>query len=185
MSQINKVKTGTTGHTIVCIAPGGTGKTFVSNTIIAKTRLQGKIIVPVSSSGISATLLQGGAMTAHSRFNIPTEFDEDDPAATLSWTKSVKELMKSAHAIIWDEFTQQNRKCFEIVDRTLREVCGNDSPWGGKVMIIIGDVRQILPVVRKGNIAQIIDATLMKSDLWKTAEIHELTKNIRVLKLGT
>jgi superfamily II DNA or RNA helicase len=40
--------------------PGGTGKTFVYNTVCAKLRSEGTIVLCVSSSGISALLLQGG-----------------------------------------------------------------------------------------------------------------------------
>ena len=45
-------------------APGGTGKTFLFNTLLSKFRSSGDIVVAVSSSGISAMLLAGGR-TAH------------------------------------------------------------------------------------------------------------------------
>ena len=41
-------------------APGGTGKTFLINLILAKLRSEGKIALATSSSGIAATLLTGG-----------------------------------------------------------------------------------------------------------------------------
>lgn len=53
-------------------SPGGTGKTFVYNTICAKLHSEGIIVLCVSSSEISALLLQGGR-TAHSTFKIPVE----------------------------------------------------------------------------------------------------------------
>jgi len=51
--------------------PGGTGKSFVYNTLIAHTKgvLDKKVIV-VASSGIAALVLHGG-QTAHSTFKIP------------------------------------------------------------------------------------------------------------------
>lgn len=49
---------------------GGCGKTFLWKTIIARLRSESKIVLPVASSGIAATLLPGGR-TAHSRFKIP------------------------------------------------------------------------------------------------------------------
>ena len=51
-------------------APGGTGKTFVINLLLAKIRQQSKIAIAVASSGIAATLLQGGR-TAHSTLKLP------------------------------------------------------------------------------------------------------------------
>jgi len=41
-------------------APGGTGKTFVFNTLLSHWRAQGKVCVAVASSGIAAILLKGG-----------------------------------------------------------------------------------------------------------------------------
>ena len=49
---------------------GGTGKTFLWSTIIAKIRSEGRIVLAVASSGIASLLLPGGR-TAHSRFKIP------------------------------------------------------------------------------------------------------------------
>ncbi|GFU47736.1 ATP-dependent DNA helicase [Trichonephila clavipes] len=53
-------------------APGGTGKTFLISLILAKIRSQQKIALAVASSGIAATLLDGGR-TAHSTFKLPLD----------------------------------------------------------------------------------------------------------------
>ena len=52
--------------------PGGTGKTFVENLILAKVRSSGVIALSVASSGIAAIFLDGGG-TSHSRLKIPIE----------------------------------------------------------------------------------------------------------------
>ena len=39
------------------------------------------------------------------------------------------------------------KKALEIADKTLRDVCATDYPFGGKLIILGGDFRQILPVV--------------------------------------
>ena len=54
----------------------GTGKTFLYNTILAKIRSEGKIAIAVATSGIAASLLDGG-VTAHSIFRIPLKVDND------------------------------------------------------------------------------------------------------------
>ncbi len=66
---LNSVETNS-GGIFFLDAPGGTGKTFVLNLILAKVRLQRKVALAVASSGIAATLLQGGR-TAHSAFKLP------------------------------------------------------------------------------------------------------------------
>ena len=49
---------------------GGTGKTYLYNTLCYQLRSEGKIVLCVASSGIAALLLKGGR-TAHSCFKIP------------------------------------------------------------------------------------------------------------------
>ena len=55
---------------------GGTGKTFLWNILTMTLRGEGNIIINVASSGIAATLLPSGR-TAHSRFAIPIEINEE------------------------------------------------------------------------------------------------------------
>ena len=50
--------------------PGGTGKTFLYELLLAQVRSQGEVALAVASSGLAALLLPGGR-TAHSRFRIP------------------------------------------------------------------------------------------------------------------
>ena len=58
-------------------APGGIGKTFLINLILAKLQSEGKIALATASSGIAATLLTGGR-TLHSTFKIPLDLHAMD-----------------------------------------------------------------------------------------------------------
>jgi hypothetical protein len=60
------------GKTIFVDGVGGAGKTYLYSTILAAVRAEGRIALPVASSGIAALLLEGGR-TAHSRFKIPVK----------------------------------------------------------------------------------------------------------------
>ncbi|KZT08458.1 uncharacterized protein LAESUDRAFT_607444, partial [Laetiporus sulphureus 93-53] len=57
------------------------------------------------------------------------------------------ELISQAAAIIWDEAPTANRAVLECVEETCRRVMRNDQPFGGKVVILLGDFRQTCPVV--------------------------------------
>ena len=59
-----------TGGIIFVDAPGGCGKTFLENFLLAKVRSNGHTAIAVASTGIAACLLDGGT-TAHYRFKIP------------------------------------------------------------------------------------------------------------------
>ena len=58
-----------------------------------------------------------------------------------------------------------------------------DIPWGGKVVVLGGDFRQILPVVTHGRKADIIAATLNQSPLWRHVQVLKLHKNMRVQRI--
>lgn len=71
------------------------------------------------------------------------------------------------------------RQAVEALDRSLQDITGCRSPFGGKVVVFGGDFRQVLPVVRHGTKAQTINATLQKSYLWKDIKQIKLRRNMR------
>jgi hypothetical protein len=81
------------------------------------------------------------------------------------------ELIEAASLVIWDEALMTHRTAFETLDRTLRDLLSSQSPniqnilFGGKIIVLGGDIRQILPVVEGGTKAQIINAAIINSPL--------------------
>ncbi|XP_015957461.1 uncharacterized protein LOC107481681 [Arachis duranensis] len=53
-------------------------------------------------------------------------------------------------------------------------------PFGGKIIVLGGDFRQILPVIPKASGAKIVMASINSSILWKHFEVLTLTKNMRL-----
>ena len=47
-------------------------------------------------------------------------------------------------------------------------------------MLLVGDFRQTLPVVPRGSRAQIVNASLRRSKLWRDVEVCHLTQNMRL-----
>ena len=165
-------------------SPGGTGKTFVINLILATIRAAGKIVLATASSGIAATLLAGGR-TLHSTFKIPLNTHIDNTAMCGIKKGSVlAEVIRDCAAIIVDEAPMTHRTAYKAVDRTLRDIRGVDSPIGGIPTLLCGDFRQILLVVRNGTRGAIIDASIKSSHLWRHVRIMHLTANLRVTLRG-
>jgi len=168
-------------------APGGCGKTFTFNLLLAAVRSQGHVALAVATSGIAALLLDGGT-TAHSRFKLPLEVFTDC-SCNLTINCPQAELIKAARLIVWDEAPMCHRHNFEALDKLLRDIMKTVNaglehvPFGGKVVVMAGDFRQILPVVRRGTKADIIDACLTKSALWQQINRRQLTINMRVRRL--
>lgn len=172
------------GFFFVC-GHGGTGKTFMWNALIAKIRSRNKIVLAVASSGVASLLLPKGR-TAHSRFKIPIEINETSLCNVKRGTM-LAELLENTSLIIWDEAPMTHRRCFEALDRTLRDIlsekCPSNGvvPFGGKIVVLGGDFRQILPVVPKGSRSTIIDASITNSKLWKHVVMLRLNVNMRLL----
>ena len=60
------------------------------------------------------------------------------------------DLLTETDLIIWDEAPMNDRRCFEALDRTLRDILSNqEKPFGGKTIMLGGDFRQTLPVKKK------------------------------------
>jgi hypothetical protein len=121
---------------------GGTGKTFVWTTLLSHLRRQGKIVLIVASSRISSLLFLGGK-TAHSRFKIPINL-QDESTCNITQQMKVVELVHKVDMIIWDEAPMMHRQAFENVDRTLRDLMQLDDAqatkkiFGGKPWSLVG-----------------------------------------------
>ncbi|XP_043242049.1 uncharacterized protein LOC122391808 [Amphibalanus amphitrite] len=158
-------------------AAGGTGKTYVFNALLAAVRSRGMVALAVAYSGIAATLLEGGR-TYHSRFKAPLLINETSTCA-ISAQSPLADLIRRTALIVWDEAPMAHRHHLEAFDRTLRDVTGSDEPFGGKVLVLGGDFRQILPVIRHGTRAQVAGACLRRSPLWRYFVVAPLRDNMR------
>ncbi|GAB2285927.1 hypothetical protein Dimus_039733 [Dionaea muscipula] len=156
----------------------GTGKTFLYNTVALKCRRLGHIVVSIASSGIASLLLVGGR-TAHSTFCIPLDVLEDSVCG-FSKQSVHADLFRETKLIIWDEVPMQHKHCLEAVDRTLRDMCNCDKPFGGITVVLGRDFRQILPVVPKGLREQIVSASLRRTILWEILNVLTLNVNMRL-----
>ncbi len=76
--------------------------------------------------------------------------------------------------------TMARKEVYNAVDRTFQDIRENDSPFGGVTTGLPGDWRQVLPVIRNGGRADIIDACLKSSPLWKSVKVMKLAKNMRL-----
>ncbi|OMO89802.1 DNA helicase PIF1, ATP-dependent [Corchorus capsularis] len=157
--------------------PGGTGKKFLYRAILATIRNDGLIALATATSRIAATLLPGGR-TAHSRFKLPLN-PEASSVCFIDKESDLAELIRRAAVIIWDEASMAHRRAFEALDRSLKDIMGNDTPFGGKVIVFGGDFRQTLPVVPKGTKYQTINSCLVRSPLWKEVTVISLKQNMR------
>ncbi len=168
---------------------GGAGKTFLYGCLLSKVRSTGDIALSMASSGIAALLLEGGC-TVHSRFKIPVAGLYGSFACYVPLNSPQAALIRAARFIVWDEAPMAHKHVFEAVNRTFQHVMGAVDPalkdmlFEGKVVVMGGDFRQILPVVPWGTRGQIVDASLKRSAvLWHRVKVRQLHENMRVQRL--
>lgn len=161
-------------------APGGTGKTFLINLLLAKVRSNRSIALAVASSGIAATLLEGGK-TAHAAFKLPLNLIHvETPLCNISKQSNAAQVLRDCKLIVWDESTMAHKGGFEALNRTLKDIRGNDDMMGGVTVLLAGDFRQTLPVVPRGTRADEVKACIKASSLWPLIKKLHLKKNMRV-----
>ena len=171
---------GDEGGILFIDAPGGTGKTFLLNLLLAKIRARGDIALATASSGIAATLLQGGR-TAHSTFKIPIHLmPKEKQVCSIKKGSAMATLIRKCKVIVWDEATMANKLALEAVERTFQDIRANTMLFGGIAMVFSGDFRQTLPVVRGGTRANEVDACFKESQLWEHVDVVHLSTNMRV-----
>ena len=112
-------------------APRGTGKTFLISIILATIRSQNKIALAITSSGIAATLL-GGGRTVHSALKLSLNMQViETPTWNITKNSGMGELLTSCRMIVCDECTMAHKKSLKALDRTLKDLRGNEQLFGG------------------------------------------------------
>jgi len=168
---------------------GGAGKTFLYGCLLNRVHSTSDITLSMASSGIAALFLEGGC-TAHSRFKIPVIGLCGSSTGYVPLNNPQAALIRAARLIVWDEAPMAHKHVFEAVNCTLQHVMGaidlalKDMLFRGKVVVMGGDFRQILPVVPRGRRGQIVDASLKRSVvLWHRVKVCQLHENMRVQRL--
>jgi hypothetical protein len=93
-------------------------------------------------------------------------------------------MFKKAKLIIWDDTLIMHRYCFEAFDRTMRDIMSYDGvdnidkPFGSVSVVLGGDLRIFLPVIRKGCIQDILASSINSSKFWSHCKVLTFTTNM-------
>ncbi|EYB87952.1 hypothetical protein Y032_0254g286 [Ancylostoma ceylanicum] len=176
---MNSVRNGD-GGLFFLDAPGGIGKTFLINLLLAEIRKNNDIALAIASSGIASTLLDGGR-TAHSALKLPLDLTRSEtPVCNISRGSGKAQLLKLCKLIVWDECTMAHKRALEALDRTLQDIRGSSRLMGGVVVVLAGGFRQTLPVIPRSTPADELNACLKASYLWRNVQKMTLNTNMRV-----
>ncbi|KAJ2996365.1 hypothetical protein NUW54_g7251 [Trametes sanguinea] len=158
--------------------PAGRGKTFLINAICDHCRALNHIAITTATSAYAAQLYRGGR-TTHSAFKVPVNDNNELLKSSITLHSTRADLIRAARLIVWDEAPTANTAVLGCVEDICRQIMKNNRPFGGKVVILLGDFRQTCPVVRHGTRAQVVHASIKSSPLWHLFTIKRLTIPIR------
>ena len=160
--------------------PAGSGKTELFRMILAKVRGEGKVALATAISGIAATNFAPLGRTLHYISGLPIRLHE---TSMCNLSKEKAEVLKAAKVLIIDEITMLKGVGLDVLSQSLCDLleCEN-LPFGGLVVVMGGDFRQVLPVIRRGGRATIVHSTVVNSKVWKTSSvtIMQLSENMRL-----
>ncbi|MDR0988982.1 MAG: tetratricopeptide repeat protein [Prevotellaceae bacterium] len=151
-----------TRQSVFLTGKAGTGKSTFLRYICEHTRKKHVVLAPTGIAAINA-----GGSTLHSFFKLPFHpFLPDDANLSLQrgrihdffrYTKQQRKLLQELELIIIDEISMVRADLMDAIDRILRVYSHNlRDPFGGKQLLLVGDVYQLEPVV-KGDEREILE----------------------------
>ena len=159
--------------------PGGSGKTFIYNTLYHLIKGRKLNVNTMAFTGIAATLLPEGK-TVHKTLGLPVPLFADSSSSIKAQSEQGQTL-KNVDVFIWDEAPMAPQYALEIMDRLLKDIMQSNSLFGNKIVVLGGDFRQLLPIKENGTKTEIINLSIKFSSLWRHFRKFALTKNMRVL----
>ncbi len=153
------------------LASAGCGKTMWVQGLTWSLRAMGHHVLNVAASALAATLLPEGC-TAHSAFRIPI------PTTSASYCGvkgSARDMIRACKCICYDEVSMVGKDVAECLNRFLQDVMHSELPFGGKVVVFLGDFKQLTPV----EPGRKYPATVKDCGWWSQCQLFRFTKNFR------
>lgn len=143
-----------TRQSVFLTGKAGTGKSTFLKYICQNTKKKHVVLAPTGIAAINA-----GGSTMHSFFKLPFHpLLPDDPNLSLQrgrihdflrYNKQHRKLIEQTELIIIDEISMVRADTIDAIDRILRVYSRNlRQPFGGKQVLLVGDVFQLEPVVK-------------------------------------
>ena len=142
-----------TRRSLFLTGKAGTGKSTFLRYIATHTKKKHIILAPTGIAAINA-----GGSTLHSFFKIPfhpllpndSMFSVRNIRNTLKYNSEKIKIIREVELIIIDEISMVRADIIDFIDKVLRIYSRNmREPFGGKQLLLVGDIYQLEPVVRE------------------------------------
>lgn len=142
-----------TRRSLFLTGKAGTGKSTFLRYIAANTKKKHIVLAPTGIAAINA-----GGSTLHSFFKLPfhpllpndSMYSVRNIRNTLKYNSEKIKIIREVELIIIDEISMVRADIIDFIDKVLRVYCRNmREPFGGKQLLLVGDIYQLEPVVKE------------------------------------
>jgi len=125
----------------------GTGKSYLTNDVIAHYRETDRQVVALGSTGVSAVNINGFTIHSFFAFGISANFDElaQSDKRNKKRLSDLKKILKATDLIIIDEISMVSTDLMDMILHRLESY-----HYRGRVMLV-GDFYQLPPIVKRGQ----------------------------------
>ena len=139
------------GHNAFVTGEAGAGKTHLINEYIDYLKKHKIKHAKTATTGIAATHLGGTTVHSFSGIGVREMLDDSDFDEIMQKERISKNFTDNKVLII-DEISMISRKQFDFIEKLARGFRGNNEPFGGLQIIVVGDFFQLPPVSRNRNV---------------------------------
>ncbi|MBR5166705.1 MAG: helix-turn-helix domain-containing protein [Salinivirgaceae bacterium] len=138
-----------TNRNVFLTGKAGTGKTTFLKRL--KT-LSPKRMVVLAPTGVAA--INAGGQTIHSFFQLPFGpflpgyAQAEGGSNKYKFSKRKIDIIRTLDLLVIDEISMVRADLLDAIDDVLRRYRGNQQPFGGLQLLMIGDLHQLAPVVK-------------------------------------
>lgn len=163
------------GKSIFLTGPGGTGKSFLLQTLLEEFKKTGKVLALTAMTGCAALLLGSQAKTLHSWAGIGLGNGAiSDMIRAISINGKKKKNWKSTDCLVIDEVSMMTPELLAVLDQVGQAIRKNRGfPFGGLQIVFVGDFYQLPPVCKDGPVK-----FAFQSPVWKEVvqEVFDLKR---------
>ena len=167
-----------TRRSLFLTGKAGTGKSTFLRYVAKNTKKKHVILAPTGIAAINA-----GGSTLHSFFKLPfhpllpndVQYDWKHLKKTLKYNSAQCKLIREVELIIIDEISMVRADIIDFIDKVLREYTRTPEPFGGKQLLLVGDIYQLEPVLKDDD-RQLLQpfypsAYFFNAKVWQTMPI--------------
>ena len=141
-----------TRRSLFLTGKAGTGKSTFLRYVADHTKKKHVILAPTGIAAINA-----GGSTLHSFFRLPfhpllpndSRYNWRHIKETLKYTGAQRKIIREVELIIIDEISMVRADIIDFIDKILRVYTRNPEPFGGKQLLLVGDIYQLEPVLKE------------------------------------